>query len=242
MAYIASPKSSTTSETRAARSPVQKRAGGKKVTRRLVVFGSAAVLAVYAVGYAATEPAAEQVAAEQSSRSPAGGAGAAPTTAPVASTSGTSAAASPATPNPSPTETAQPTVAPVPALATSIPAATPVATSSPTTVPPTPTAPASPTPVPSPTAAATGRYRDGSYVGMGYSRHGNIQATVIVKGGKIISADVTRCSTRYPCDLVNPLADQVVAQQIDHVDLISGATDSSDAYAQAVQTALAKAA
>ena len=77
---------------------------------------------------------------------------------------------------------------------------------------------------------------------MGYSRHGNIQATVIVKGGKIISANVTRCSTRYPCDLVNPLADQVVAQQIDQVDLISGATDSSDAYAQAVQTALAKAA
>ena len=30
-------------------------------------------------------------------------------------------------------------------------------------------------------------------------------------------------------------------QQTDQVDLISGATDSSDAYAQAVQTALAKA-
>jgi len=209
-----------------------KRRGGKKVTRRLLVLGSTAVLAAYAAGYVLTEPATEQVAAQQTPASPADRQNPAPTAATP------SAAESPATPAPLPTATL---AAASPTASNATPVAAAAAPVAPT---PIPTATATVPPEPSPTAtvaSATG-YRDGTYVGMGYSRHGNIQATVVVKGGKIVSADVTRCLTRYPCRLVEPLVQQVVEQQNVQVDLVSGATDSSDAYAQAVQTALANAA
>ncbi len=84
-------------------------------------------------------------------------------------------------------------------------------------------------------------YRDGTYTGVGNSRHGGIQATVVVNGGKITSAAVTGCGTRYPCSKVTPLVNQVLATQAAPVHYVSGATDSSQAYYQAVASALAQA-
>jgi uncharacterized protein with FMN-binding domain len=94
------------------------------------------------------------------------------------------------------------------------------------------------TPAPKNTAAA---YQDGTYVGVGTSRHGSIQATVVVQGGRIVSANVTGCGTRYPCSKVAGLPGQVVARQSASVNYVSGATDSSRAYQGAVQQALAQA-
>jgi uncharacterized protein with FMN-binding domain len=85
-------------------------------------------------------------------------------------------------------------------------------------------------------------YQDGTYTGMGTSRHGNIEATVVVQGGKIVSASVSRCLTRYSCSYVSQLVSETVSRQAVPVSHISGATDSSQAYKQAVQNALAKAA
>lgn len=96
---------------------------------------------------------------------------------------------------------------------------------------------ATPTTPPSTQAA----YRDGSYVGIGSSRHGSIQATVIVEGGKIVSAEITGCGTKYPCSKVSNLPGQVVARQTANVNYVSGATDSSRAYMGAVAAALAQA-
>ncbi len=84
-------------------------------------------------------------------------------------------------------------------------------------------------------------YRDGSYVAIGTSRHGPIEARVVVKDGKIASAAVSRCGTRYPCSDVNPLIKQVLSRQSAPVDYVSGATDSSKAYTEAVKNALAQA-
>jgi uncharacterized protein with FMN-binding domain len=84
-------------------------------------------------------------------------------------------------------------------------------------------------------------YRDGTYVGVGNSRHGGIQATVVVSGGKITSASVTGCGTRYPCSKVTPLVNQVLTLQAAPMNYVSGATDSSQAYTQAVKNALAQA-
>jgi uncharacterized protein with FMN-binding domain len=102
--------------------------------------------------------------------------------------------------------------------------------------------------VPSPTSVAhsasppaAAAYRDGTYVGLGTSRHGNIEATVVIQGGKIVSAAVSRCLTRYPCSQISELPGKVVARQGVTVDHVSGATDSSTAYRQAVANALAKA-
>ena len=85
-------------------------------------------------------------------------------------------------------------------------------------------------------------YKDGTYTGRGTSRHGDIEATVIVSGGKIVSANVSRCLTRYSCSYVQPLVSETVTRQTVPVDHISGATDSSQAYRQAVSSALSKAA
>jgi uncharacterized protein with FMN-binding domain len=168
--------------------PKPKSGSTRKITRQLAALSSAAVLAVYAMGYAHTEPAAQQIVAQE-------GAPSAVTGAPATAT-------------------------PLSQIVRSAIAA------------------ASPTP----TVAATARYKDGSYVGQGYSRHGDIQATVVVKGGQIVSANVTDCSTRYPCDLVQPMVGEVLQLQGPPVDGISRATDSSMAYYDAVQQALAKAA
>jgi uncharacterized protein with FMN-binding domain len=95
-----------------------------------------------------------------------------------------------------------------------------------------------PTPVPS----ATKTYNDGTYVGLGNSRHGGIEATVVVEGGRIVSASVSRCMTRYSCSDVNSLVREALSRQGVPVNHVSGATDSSNAYKQAIANALAKAA
>ncbi|HEV3216152.1 MAG TPA: FMN-binding protein [Vicinamibacterales bacterium] len=84
-------------------------------------------------------------------------------------------------------------------------------------------------------------YKDGTFSGWGYCRHGDIQATVIVEKGKLIAAGVTQCLTRYSCSWIEKLPPQVVDRQSADVDYVSGATESSDAFADAVVDALSKA-
>jgi uncharacterized protein with FMN-binding domain len=98
------------------------------------------------------------------------------------------------------------------------------------------------TAAPTATTAATSQYKDGTYTGTGASRHGNITATVVVQGGKIVSADITQCGTRYPCSKIAALPGEVVSRQSAAVDMVSGATDSSTAYQGAITNALAQAA
>lgn len=199
--------------------PGRRRQGAnKKLANGLVALSSAAVLTVYAVGYARTEPAAASVASYQI-----------PAT--VANT-------------PTATATTPPTSTSAPAAASgNVPASQrrsePGRYSVSSTLPP-------PTPTTAPPATATSpattaAFRDGTYVGTGTSRHGSIEATVVVQGGRIVSADVTGCGTRYPCSAVAPLTSEVVSRQSASIDFVSGATDSSMAYRMAVATALAQA-
>jgi uncharacterized protein with FMN-binding domain len=181
----------------------------KRATNRLLVLSSAAVLAVYGIGYARTEPAARAADAGQV----AAGIAATPAAAPAR----TAIAALPTPPVP---RSALP------------PSATPA------TRQPAPARLPSATPAP-PAAGVT--LRDGTYVGSGTSRHGGIEVTVVVKGGAIVSAEITRCGTRYPCSKIAMLPGQVVSRQSVNVDMVSGATDSSRAYQAAVTAALAKA-
>ena len=96
-------------------------------------------------------------------------------------------------------------------------------------------------PAPVPAAPPRGPYADGSYTGWGYSRHGNIEATVVVEGGRIVSADISQCRTRYPCNVVDRLPGQILSRQRAAVDVVSGATESAYAFEDAVIEALAKA-
>ena len=86
-----------------------------------------------------------------------------------------------------------------------------------------------------------GRFKDGTYQGRGSCIHGDIQAEVVVKNGRITTATISSCETRYSCDWLDPILPQVVTRQSAFVDYVSGATDSTDAFSAAVTDALLKA-
>lgn len=92
-----------------------------------------------------------------------------------------------------------------------------------------------------PTSTPVATYKDGSYTGTGNSRHGGMKVALVVANGRITSANVVACSTRYSCSDVDPLVSETVSTQSVPVHYISGATDSSDAYYEAVSSAIAQA-
>lgn len=84
------------------------------------------------------------------------------------------------------------------------------------------------------------KWKDGTYYGWGTSRHGDIQAQVVVQGGRI-SATISDCRTRYPCSVIEMLPPQVAQRQSPDVDYVSRATQSANAFYFAVVDALSKA-
>lgn len=84
-------------------------------------------------------------------------------------------------------------------------------------------------------------YNDGTYLGWGTSRHGDIQASVTITNGRITAASIAQCWTRYSCSWVSHLPPQVVARQSPECDYVSGATQSANAFYWAVVDALNKA-
>ena len=193
----------------------RKKRPGKKITGGLVALSSAAIVTVYAAGYTQTQSAAAQF------DSPIATTGVPPTvqipTATIA-----------------PTSTPFQRISITPAIIASAPTTSPLPRTT-----PTPARIATPTATPAP-AGASGAYRDGSYTGLGHSRHGDIGVTVVVHGGRITAAKISQCLTRYPCSMISALPGEVVARQSAKVDFVSGATDSSTAFQGAVMNALAK--
>lgn len=91
-------------------------------------------------------------------------------------------------------------------------------------------------------AVFAAKWRDGTYTGLGDSPHGDIEARVVIKDGRIIEAGIVTCDTRYPCSVIDPLIHQPVERQSADVDYMSRATESSDAYYNALVAALNNAA
>ncbi|MGE0450519.1 MAG: FMN-binding protein [Vicinamibacterales bacterium] len=90
-------------------------------------------------------------------------------------------------------------------------------------------------------AAPRLHFVDGTYLGVGSSRHGRIRATVTVSRGRITAAAIADCRMRYPCEMIAALPPQVVARQSSEVDIVSGASDSSEAFWRAARDALSQA-
>jgi uncharacterized protein with FMN-binding domain len=90
-------------------------------------------------------------------------------------------------------------------------------------------------------APPAAQWKDGTYSGWGYSRHGNIEAQVVIENGRIASATISQCRTRYSCSVIDRLPPQVVERQNPEIDYVSGATQSADAFYGAVIEALGKA-
>jgi uncharacterized protein with FMN-binding domain len=101
--------------------------------------------------------------------------------------------------------------------------------------PPPPPTPPPPPPPPAP------KWKDGTFTGWGTSRHGDIEASVVIEGGQILSAKIAQCLTRYSCDVIAELPPQVPKRQSPEVDFVSGATQSANAFYYAVVEALSKA-
>lgn len=241
--------------------PAQPRGGarvGTLVRHNLVAIGTAAVLTVYSAGYARTREAAHRFAeADQAARRPIS-----PTT-PVGDSS------APTVQPADVPETPSPTLATTPGAERPVAASAPPSGSqpAPTSAAVVDTAVASEPPrdsttvnqirqAPTPVAQATDSVsappatdsaanhpllKDGEYYGWGTSRHGDIQAGIEIKGGRITAAWVSQCLTRYSCSWIAALPGQVVARQSPEVDYVSGATQSTNAFYYAVVEALARA-
>jgi len=81
-------------------------------------------------------------------------------------------------------------------------------------------------------------WKDGKYTAWGTCRHGDIQATVVIEAGRIVSAEITDCQTRYSCDVIEGLPAKTVSRQKAKFDHVGGATESAYAYFGAVYWAL----
>lgn len=112
------------------------------------------------------------------------------------------------------------------------------------TVPAVPAVPATPTA----TGTSGSLYKDGTYTGsVADAQWGNLQVQAIIQHGKITNVPFLQ----YPSDRnrsvrINTSADpqltsEAIQAQNANVDIITGATDSSEAFIQSLSDALAKA-
>lgn len=98
-------------------------------------------------------------------------------------------------------------------------------------------------------ASATGGYKDGSYNGAAEDTpYGPVQVAVVISGGQITDVKFLEMPSdeghsREVTSFSEPLLKQITLQkQSAHIDFVSGATDTSQAYQQSLQRALDQAA
>ena len=101
---------------------------------------------------------------------------------------------------------------------------------------------------PAPRPASSGQYADGTYTGAPvFAYYGYVQVKAVVSGGKLAKVQLVQVpdhsgTSRYINDVAGPyLVSEAVAAQSGNVDLVSGATLTSQAFVQSLDSALAKA-
>jgi uncharacterized protein with FMN-binding domain len=242
--------------------PLVRRSGSPKalasgaVNGAIVSRGGAAAAAAPDTSTPAASPAAPPSAAKPQAKSEAKApAKSEPTaTAPVKAAPPTVAATVAAAAPPTVAPKMAPPIATVPAPSVTAAVPQPAPTVAPTPAPATP--PASPpqvaatTAAPAPAPAAEPAdpaerlkppFKNGTFSGWGTSRHGDIQATVEIQDGWIVSAKISQCLTQYSCSWIEALPPQVTVRQSPGVDYVTGATQSSNAFYGALVQALSKA-
>jgi uncharacterized protein with FMN-binding domain len=91
--------------------------------------------------------------------------------------------------------------------------------------------------------------KDGSYTGdAAQTRYGPVQVRITVSGGKITTVDVPEYPAESPRDeqinrfAVPQLVSETISAQSAQIDMVSGATFTTDGYLQSLQSALDQAA
>ena len=227
----------------------------KPVKNNLVALGSAAVLTVYSAGFLRTRAAADRWLGDEAGRSRAVAmvphdpgpaqlpASLAPDSAHDVPAGSELAAAPPrpikrATRDTAPAATVPDSVTPPPAKRDSVTAPQVIV---PVTAPVATQGVAVDSQSTDSVAKAAAQFKDGLYSGWGSSRHGDIQASIEIRDGRIVAASITQCLTHYSCSWISALPAQVIARQSANVDFISVATQSANAFYYAIVEALAKA-
>jgi len=107
---------------------------------------------------------------------------------------------------------------------------------------PSPSESSAPTPTPTPTGPT---YKDGQYTGQDFqNQFGDTQVKVTISGGKITDVQALQLpfdrqrSAEISQYAAPQLHDEVLQAQSAQIDSLSGATYTSDSYAQSVQSAL----
>jgi uncharacterized protein with FMN-binding domain len=102
-----------------------------------------------------------------------------------------------------------------------------------------------PTQVPPPTAQANGLYRDGTYTGdQADAFYGIVQVQAVVQNGKLTDVQFLefpndrRTSQRINSIAIPYLQEEALQAQNANVDIISGATLTSEAFIQSLESAL----
>ena len=98
---------------------------------------------------------------------------------------------------------------------------------------------------PSTAAAGAGSGKNGTYTGsVADTEYGPVQVRITVSGGKLTNVDVLQVpdSGRYEAEIVADalpqLQSEALSKQSADIDIVSGATYTSQGYAQSLQTAL----
>jgi uncharacterized protein with FMN-binding domain len=124
------------------------------------------------------------------------------------------------------------------------PTSTPGSTPTPSTSGSAPTATAAPTPTTA-SGTKTAAYRDGTVQGPVIStRYGDVQVQVTISGGAITDVTALQLPSRDGrsqriASIAEPiLRQEALTAQSAHIDLVSGATYTSDGYARSLQSAL----
>ncbi|WP_419880837.1 FMN-binding protein [Peribacillus sp. B-H-3] len=84
-------------------------------------------------------------------------------------------------------------------------------------------------------------YKNGTFYGTGTTRIGSVEVAVTTKHDKITSVEITKCDTHYSQSKIDGLPEQALKRQSSRVDLVSGATLSSEDFQWAVEEALQQA-
>ena len=246
---------------------MKKGGSGKKVANSLVAMSSAAVLAVYAAGYTRTRTAAQLLETQAEERRPAASRPArtaavaeimavpAPSAPPAAVSLAAESSNKPDKPqlmasagtapvkasHPAAVETSKAETPAAPVVESKVEATAPIMTAPPVAPPAVVVAAPAAVAAVAPPAAVAPSWKDGTYYGWGTSRHGDIQAAVMIESGRISSATIAQCLTRYSCSVISRLPPEVAQRQSPDVDYVSGATKSANAFYYAVVDALSKA-
>jgi uncharacterized protein with FMN-binding domain len=87
----------------------------------------------------------------------------------------------------------------------------------------------------------TPTYKDGTYTGSGSDRRGTVEVSVTIAHGKISKVQITDYEMHYPESYIEGLPQEVVQRQSADVDIVTGATSSSEDFQMAIEQALAAA-